>query len=71
MMFGRSAERIAARRVAQTVERLADAVANEVPRDVRVGRETEAVVLSGRRLRARMLSDARLRAIGLLAKDLR
>ncbi len=71
MMFGQSAERISARRVARLVERLAEAAADDVPPDVRVTREGPAVVLSGRRLRVRSIDDAGLRGIGLLAKDLR
>lgn len=71
MMFGQSAERAGARRVAKVAERLAEAATDEVPRDVRVTREGAAVVLSGRRLRVRSMDDARLRGIGLLAKDSR
>lgn len=68
MMFDKQAERVGAGRVARVVQALEAAVRDEVPDDVRVTREGDAVVLTGRGLRARATDDARLRGLGLLAK---
>ena len=55
-------ERAAAARVARAVAGLAEALRDDLPRDVRVEVDGDRLALVGRRLRARSLTDARLRS---------
>jgi len=62
------AERMAVERARMTADALVEAAAGELPADVSVAREGEAVVLSGRGLGVRSLRDARLRGLGWLLR---
>jgi len=57
-------EDIARRAVASEAASLFERARADVPRDVRVERTGDGIIVSGRNLFARSLNDARLRGIG-------
>ena len=62
-------ERIARARTERLQRRLAQALPNALPADLRVEHTAEGLAISGRRIRQRALTDPRLRTIVPVARE--